>query len=431
MDELVEQFPTRDTRAELDYRSFIFQPDRVSVNSRISLLNPQSLFANAQLENYYQFTNELRSPLLRIKQMELLRATIPNAVTSIPISQGVFFYRRLPADPIDDFGPDYSEFYTEETIHMVRLLPQGAYNPDLFTNPSIYGYNATFGSYEDLITELNKSTLNDPDFDYDEWEPNTAYPKESFVIYQDKLYFAPFGSLGTAVFNTDTAWILSPIRPFIPGDITFTYNATLNKVVITGNNSFDEDTGKPAYYYLPVGYADVFLPDFISEITSGLFITRTQFPTNLPYTLNRRLGFLWASIAAELDLEDEDVTDDINAHLFPKPTWNDTTDEYEPLLPNYTAEGYTDLVHTQNVFVYCDFVGGSTQDTNLDERLLAVVPMNASNLGITFGESKIVCPLTKVSGSIYQMRFTLRTDTGEPFLLPINAYVNLEIKLEY
>lgn len=429
MDELLSTFPTQDTSVGMAYRSFIFQPDRVSVNSRISLLNPQELFANAQLENYYQFTNELRSPLLRIKQMELLRATIPNAVTSIPVSQGVFFYRRLPAEPVDNFGPDYSEFYDEGSIHMVRLLPQDAYNPDLFPTPSIYGYNATFGSYEDLITELNKSTLEDPDFDYDEWEPNTAYSAGSIVFYEQDRWQTANGSVGTATFNSDIAWIQLTTTPFIPGDITFSYNATLNKVVVTGNNSFDEESGKPAYYYLPVGYADEFLPDFISTVVSEL--SASKFPTNLPYTLNRRLGFLWASIAGQLDLEDEAITDDLNEHMFPKPTWNNTTDEYEPLLPNYTAEGYADLVHTQNVFVYCDFVGGSTQDTNLDERLLAVVPMNASNLGVTFGESKLVCPLTKVSDSIYQMRFTLRTDTGEPFYLGINAYVNLEIKLEY
>jgi hypothetical protein len=57
--------------------------------------------------------------------------------------------------------------------------------------------------------------------------------------------------------------------------------------------------------------------------------------------------------------------------------------------------------------------------------------MNASNLGIVFGESKIVCPLSKVSENIYQIKITMRTDTAEPFILPTNAYVNLELKLEY
>lgn len=442
MDSLLDQFPTHQTINDQAYRSFIFQPDRISVNSRQSLLQANVNDKNTQPDFYFQFSNELRSPLLRVKQLELLRATIPNAVTSIPITQGIFFYYRIPATNAPaEYAPDYS-LIEPVSIHMVRLLPQEAYNPDNYENASLFGYNKTFADYEDLVSELNKSTQEDPDFNYQEWEDNTAYPEDSYVLYLDQVYYSANGSAGTATFNTDDAWVLQQFRPFIPGDITFSFNATLNKIVVKGNNAFDDINQIPQYYYLPVGYADINLPFFIQSVITQTAViksggtvrpfTSQEFPTNLPYTLNRRIGFLWAGIFNFDNNEINKVFTDLVEHTFPAPNWQETVPiGYNPFLPNYTAEGYADLVNTGNVYLYCDFVGGSTQDTNSEERLLAVVPMNASNLGIVFGESKIVCPLSKVSENVYQINITMRTDTAEPFILPTNAYVNLELKLTY
>lgn len=475
MEELITQFPDK-LKVEPSYRSFIYQPERISINSRQSLVNA-SLFGNQlQPEYYYQFENELRSPLLRIKRMELLRATIPNAVTSIPLSQGVFFYYRIPAlNAPADYAPDYTGLVDVENIHMVRLLPQTAYDPDDYEDPNdTYAWNKTFQDYEDFVNELNKATKDDPDFNVPTWLPITAYPAGSYVFDDEQRYYTAAGSAGTATFNTDSAWVKVP-TPFIPNDITFTFNETLNKIVVQGNNYYDDVNNIPKYYYLPVGYQDEYLLDFINFTTGQAAIEWTantpynartwviyqnvkwfswagsagtavfntdnawvninslninQFPTNVPYTLNRRLGFVWSGVP--LDFGEAYVINNLEQHTFPKPNWQGGMGgDYEKLLPYYTAEAYIDLVNTQNVFVYCDFVGGSTQDTNADERLLAVVPMNASNLGVAFGESKIVCPLSKVSENIYRILITLRTDTAEPFYLPTNAYVNLEIKIEY
>jgi hypothetical protein len=81
--------------------------------------------------------------------------------------------------------------------------------------------------------------------------------------------------------------------------------------------------------------------------------------------------------------------------------------------------------------MYADIAGGSTQDTNTDDRLLAVIPTSGGNLQVSFGESKMSCELTKTSDNIYSILFTMRTDTGQPYWLPTNAYVNLELKLTY
>ena len=435
MEEILAQFPET-IKVEPSYRSFIYQPERVSINSRQSLKNASLAGVLYQSNYYFQFESELRSPLLRIKKAELLRATIPNPVTNIPLTQGVFFYYRIPAlNAPDDFAPDYISLRDEplDYLHMVRLLPQTTYSPDDYQEDAFdYAFNRTFQDYEDLVTELNKAAKDDPDFNRGFWMPNTEYPPKSYIIDpddpQERLYYTAAGSEGTADFNTDGAWVLAGLTPFVKNDITFTYNETLNKIVVQGKNFA---TATPQYYYLPVGYNDPALAQFV-EIIQGQ-IGADKFPINLPYTLNRRLGYLFSGIDLDLFGFDDNVDAVLTQITFPKPNWSVTAvpPDYQPLLPNYTAEGYPDLVNTANVFVYCDFVGGSTQDNNADERLLAVIPMNASNLGVAFGESKIVCPLTKVSENIYKILITLRTDTGEPFYLPTNAYVNLEIKLTY
>lgn len=435
MEDLIAQFPDK-IKFETSYRSFIYQPERVSINSRQALQQPSLSGAQFQPDYYYQFETELKSPILRIKKIELLRATIPNAVTSIPLSQGAFFYYRIPAlNAPEEYAPDYSLLETGY-IHMVRLLPQTAYNPDDYNSPLVdynYAFNRTFQDYEDLVNELNKATKDDPNFNPPYWLPHEAYPPKSYTKDPEdgleRLWYSADGSEGTADFNTDNAWVALPVKPFIPNDIEFSFNETLNKIVVEGKNYFDEALSIPQYYYLPVGYGDPNLVDFIASINQTL--TTEQFPSNLPYTLNRRLGFLWSGILQAGAIDDE-IVQNLEQHTFPKPNWvGGNGGDYSPILPYYTTEGYADLVNTGNVFVYCDFVGGSTQDTTSDERLLAVFPMNASNLAVGFGESKITCPLTKVSENLYKIIIMLRTDTGEPFWLPTNAYVNLELKIEY
>lgn len=397
MQDILESFPTRDTSVEQIYRSFIYQPERVSVSSRPTTNSPITSFASGeqyQRQNYSEFTCELRNPLLKIKSLELLRATIPNAVPNIPNSQTMFFYYRIPTLGAPNYEPDYSELVVTN-IYFVRLLSQFAFNPDDLLTPQDYGWNRTFEDYQDLVTELNKSAQEDP---------------EEALLTQ-ALY--------------------------IPGDITFVLNPITNKIGFVGNNRNDEE-GNPQYYYLPVGFNDPNIPLFLDVLWTHMqdFVSpysapvRLSFPDPQTYTLNRRLGFLWNG---SFDLgADPDLTDDVFAILLdqttPKPPEAPPTPS---TLILKTAEGYADLVYTANVFLYCDIVGGSTQDADVDERLLAVVPMDTSNLGVAFPESKIECPLTKISDTVYQLRFTMRTDTADPFWLPMNAYVNLELKLNY
>jgi len=448
MEQLLEDLP-KVMREETSYRSFIYQPERISVNSRQSLKNPQLLDGLQFQSDYYaSFMSELRTPLLRIQALELLRGTIPNALTSIPNSETAFFYYRIGSTGDPDYLPDYSQLDVNH-IHMVRLLTTFVYSPDNYINPDALGFNKTFEDYDDLVNELNKSTLIDPNYDDQDWVSLQPYPAGSIVLDNLQRYYTLAGSAGTANFNDDGAWT-AILTPFISGDITFSYNSNLNKIVVQGNNYESEISPGlfvPKFYYLPVGYGDPNLALFIQQMISpveengvvvgGGGLNQTSFPTYEDYTLNRRLGFVWDGIFEANPPPNSFSYGILVNHTFPKPNFVPLPDPI-PLPPPiwipyiyYTAESYANLVYSSNIFLYCDIVGGSTQDTNTDERLLAVIPTNASTLGIIYGESKINCSLTKVSQQVSQITFTIRDDKGELIYFPKNAYINLELKISY
>ena len=92
---------------------------------------------------------------------------------------------------------------------MVRLLPSVSYSPSATNSPGTYGWNRTFNSYQELVDELNKAAVSDPD---------------SVALTAAGLYSS--------------------------GDITFFYDETQNKIGFYGNNY--QTAGHPNYYYLIV-----------------------------------------------------------------------------------------------------------------------------------------------------------------------------------
>lgn len=379
MEDLLSQFPTRDMVNEGPYRSFLYQPERVSVNSRQSLQNPIQTIAEIGADLYSSFKVTLKTPLLRVKSLQLLRATIPNAVSNIPNDECFFFYYRIPVlDGVIPM-PDLNA-YTPANIYCIYLQP----NNTVFNmnTSSAFLLNRTFEDYESLAGALTQAAL-----------VNGV-------------------RLGTR---------------FIPGDISFEYNDFQNKMIMKGNNTYIGDTW--VYAYSPVGYGDPNLQVVVDELQANFAGAPFNIPITIPreYTLNRRLGFTFNGAFQNPPqgvLNTTILLYRTIPYFDPEPIGPDGPKEY-------FAENYTDLVNTGNVFIYCESIGGSTQDTNADERLLAVVPMNASNLGVAFGESKLNCPLEKVSEVIQDLVFTLRNDKGTPFQLPNNAYINLELKVEY
>ena len=91
------------------------------------------------------------------------------------------------------------------------------------------------------------------------------------------------------------------------------------------------------------------------------------------------------------------------------------------------ANSYADLVYSQNCYVYSDIVSGSAYSSDSKAQLLCTIPMNAPTLGVSFYNAILNNPLTKIINDIYEMNFFFYTDTGQPFVFPNSAIVNMEI----
>lgn len=175
------------------FKSMLNQPSLVSVNS-----------ANAEKiesENgYYTFKINFTRPILDVDTVQLLTTSIPQANASIPNTAITFWYYRLSV-------------YTGTTpslnnLYCVRLLPS-YYKPEFIVDPETYGWNKTFNSYQKLSDELAKSCVNDLGY-------------FNLVNYLEPI---PDGGYDNLDF------------PFLPGDITITYNPTYNRFQMTGNTT--------------------------------------------------------------------------------------------------------------------------------------------------------------------------------------------------
>ena len=373
MEELLEQFPKRTQEVAIDYKSFLFQPERVSINSRISAQATSAAYLY-QTQNFTRFSNNFKTPLFHVKSMDLLRTTMSLPIPSIPNSQTTFFYYRIPIVGGGDYSPDFAAL-TVANMKMVRLLSTYVYSPSNYTvaTAATYGFNGIFNEYQDLVTALNKSCTADP---------NAA-------------------TLGSY---------------YVAGDISFSLDEASQKIRFTGNNARD-GAGRPQFYYVPVGFSDPNLPTFQATLQALLPFPLLQFQSN--YTLNKRLGLLWNGV---------DI-DDAVSFMYPVPDF--VTLPWTTYKNLYWAETYADLVHTQNIFLYCDVMGGSTQDTNLPDNLLAVIPIDKGQLGVQTYQSSMSCPLTKMVKNMYEMTISMKTDTGEDLFIPVSGFVNIEFALTY
>jgi hypothetical protein len=520
LDSLMEHLETTNAQKKQNIRSFTNQPERVCISSDNDINTSQTQNA-VEEQSFSSFKVTIARPFLDVKSIQLLRASIPNAVTNIPDEECTFWYYRLPTATFSGqititTAPTYTNAaftlagvitgttdtihwetfpYTLQTaagvirgyfappaanpgtvsiyssitlqgatigsitrssslfmpapaakyLHMVRLLPsyykaelfESAFGQDTDLPPnSRYGFNKTFGDYEDLAAELAKSCSADP-----------AY---------------------------DIATNLSVAFPiFIPNDISLTYNSTLNKFIFTGNNSYNAGNTIKFFSYLSAGYLDPLLwvtgqansgSDVVSAPTLFDYLT-TDFPGDYNYirsingqpyqlyrTLNLRLGFTWNGTISQISgffpinitaLEAGQVNASLLAvflnRLRPVPGYYDTglltgpaVGQTSPTTTDiYTADSYANLVFTNTVSLYADFTGGSTYDSMANTQLLACVPMNASNLGVTFYNTTLYCPLTKISDQIYDIEIRMLTDTGLPYVVPNSAIVSLELALTY
>jgi hypothetical protein len=270
-------------------------------------------------------------------------------------------------------------------LRYIRLCPSYA-QPELMNNFT-GGFNRTFTDYDDLTTELNNATIDDP--------MDGEIPNE----------------------------ILGEFK-FVPNQISFDYNTRFNKIVFTGLNTL--------FSYCPAASDDENWLIAAKELQErDIQNTRFDFTGAIkivqPYApfrdLNLRLGFNYATYPQG---------DNFLNMLRPIPPYITSPPSLQEFTSyDHVAPGYADLVYSSCCHIYCDITGGSTVDSILNKALLASIPLNTPNLGVGFHSLPLNNPLTKIVEQIYEIYIELRTDTGQPFYLGNNAIVSLEFILTY
>ena len=171
-----------------------FNPPRAGTTDFYNPTNNQNQF--------YNFTTRLPRPALEVKGLQLMSASIPQANARFPETALVFWYYRLSK---------YSgNIPSLNNLYCVRLLPT-FYKPEFVPNHTKYGFNKTFNNYKTLSDELTKSCKNDLMYD--------NYMEISLSSWGVGQHYSEYKV------------------PYIPGDISLSYNSSINKFQMTGNNT--------------------------------------------------------------------------------------------------------------------------------------------------------------------------------------------------
>ena len=432
LEEILEVFGDSELIKKDSIRSFIFQPDRISLSSNDDATAPNEISFSAESEQGHQpaetfstFRIRLQKGLVNVKSVQLLSAVIPNATTNIPDTQLIFFYYRLRTvanatsiwNALNTYSKGDIVIYNGTYYVATVSIGPNPITPDLNTNfrSITYPIDKTRPNYYDLNPSNIQGVYFLPTFGLPPEESgNYNLYNRTFQGYSDLI-----GSLNVCCTNTETATI--------PNDITFTFNDLLNKVQFIGN-----DTN---YYYMPCGYLD---PNIPVALTMPQFLSTLPYPASQvyvnQYSLNLRLGFTWNGIFTNPFTLDPYATLTIPQQLYYYLRKKDPDAAIFPIVwnPNVlTANSYGDLVNTSCVKIYCDFIYGSTQDSLGNGGLLSIVPVNTTNLGVGFYQNNFNNPLEKIPKVITEIGIRMVNDQGQPYYLPNSATVLLELALEY
>ncbi len=472
MEELVEQFPTEQRVNTSVYRSFLFQPERISLCSNddtsldtaqalvgvptppdasgnIDYYYPTSSQGHAEAERFSSFRIRLARPLRNVKSIQLLSAVIPNAIQNIPDDQVFFLYYKVRSiansykgawSAGTKYNPgDIITYVTTEYVLNAESI--GAPVPSL--NPKYQSItlppNLNRPNYYDLNPYRIQTVFFLPTFswspEYQAADPNlSSFFNRTFEDYNDLV-----NSLNIVASSAE-------LNCSEQDDISFQYNEQSSKIIFTPNPA----NIAAGYYYLPLGYADPNISGFFSlklfplAVDGGVIITDLTLYDTLPASImNPRLGFTWNGVFPNPFLSANPWTDkNLMASLYWYLRSNDP--DYQPsqiaLKSNFlTFNSYPDLVNTSCVRVYADFALGSTEDSlnstsstnNSSGGLLSIVPVNTTNLGVGFYQNNFDNPLTKVPQNITEVGINMLTDQGTPFYLPNSATVLLELGITY
>jgi hypothetical protein len=342
---------------------------RVNCPERLSLTSDDDV-ANPNNPYFSQFQINLATPVLDPQRCQLIRATVPAVQLQLPDWGGLcFWFWKLPtATTVPE----------SQYLKCVRLYPSWYVPPSGFT---AYTKNRFVNDPSDLVTLLNQAA----------------------------------GAGGDDV-NYNAYWSSA--------EVTFSYSATTKQITFVGNSS--------GSFYAPAGYNDAIVLTIINgtagtrpvmpnaTATGSPLTPTTAQPQVSEYTLNLRVGYAMSGVARGQQSFGAGQT-----------AYADVTNvayAYNVAVP---ADSYPNLVYTNNVYMYANFMAGASLTSNNRHNLLACCPFTVGPFGVNQYVAATSNLLTKLSQTIQNIVIELRDDADQPYSLPDNAQVSLEVSFSY
>ena len=436
------------------YRNFVYQPERLSISSQ-NALPPQTNYNSQTNNSYYNFIINLPRPILNAKSIQLLRASIPQCSQSISDSACVFYYYRLPTQLDINGDTFYTQLPNINNLYMIRLLPS-YYKQELINNASIYGYNQTFNSYEDLLNQLNLATQNDLAYNNQVTKTMPFIPNDiSFSLSSNNKFSFTGNNVNTPIifntYNNTITYTLNNIVSYLGNNYICIVSSSIGIIPTnTSNWSLYIQTNN-FYTYLSAGYLDpnvLNLQATINNISQNYdFELLTDIPGQPYYqtvqnrTLNLIMGFTWnglyftiSQLVTPTSYVEGSATPNLLNRLRPIPIYSSSmllTSYPQTTTGTYTADGYCNLVFSSICSIYTSIVGSSTLDTQRNNNLLSIIPMNCPNLGVSFYNNVISTELTKINSDIYSIYIELRAEDQTPYLISNNGIITIDLKITY
>ena len=246
--------------------------------------------------------------------------------------------------------------------------------------------------------------------------PSYFQPPAGYTTYSKNRFFTDPADLVTALNIAAGAGGDSAVYNtyWTAGDITFAYNATTKQITFTGNTA--------GRYYCPAGWGDDTVPLAAIDIpnTNGVGTTLQPFVEN--YYLNLRVGYALSGFASSLPGQ---------AGSNPNPAYATVTNTPYANGTAVPCDSFPNLVYSQCVYLYSNIVSGVSLGSNKTHNLLGVVPSNAPQLGVIQYTALTVNMMSKLVDTIYEISIEMRDDANQPFALPDNAQVNIELAFNY
>jgi hypothetical protein len=345
----------------------INRPDKITLDA----YSDPNLEVNGPNGSYNRFTNQLRTPILNAKGIQLLNANFINSILQLNDNSQLFFFYYASATQ--------AGIATLANLKCVRLHPSTFIPRSGYT---AFTRNRYFNSVTELVAALNAAASTGG----------------------DDVTFNPL-------------WVAN--------QVTFSYDTTTRKVSVqcaSGTYIAPAAADDPNVLNQLRGTTNANNRIRMSAFNSpsALYSAATLQPYVEGVSMNARLGYamayasrgLWWSSASQVGVA--------------------TSTGFPLTNTPIEADSSPILLGSQNCSIYLSIVTGSGMDSTGRKNLIQTIPIEVAPLNInSYTASSVEKPAISIPTEIYEITAELLDDYGQPFVQPGNYNTNIAFSVYY